>query len=458
MNKLITTIKNIFAIEDLRTRILNTLFYIAIFRLGSYVVLPGVNPLLLKKDGAQGVLGILDTLLGGAFSNASIFGLGIMPYISASIVLQLLTIAVPYFQKMQKDGESGRKKINQITRVLTIAITLAQSLAYIATIPAEAITVSNSLFTVSSMIIVTAGTMFCMWLGEKITDKGIGNGISMLIMIGIVSRLPGALLGEAAAKGLGGALLILLELAVLFFVVMAVVMLTQAVRRIPVQYAKQIGGTTQLAGQRQFIPLKVNAAGVMPIIFAQSLMFIPAIIAGQFRSGSDTASTVATLFTDYTSWVYNLTFALLIIVFTYFYTAISVNPTQIADDLKRSGGFVPGVKPGAATSEFIDEILTRITLPGAVALAIIAIFPAVALLFGVTREFSKFFGGTSLIIMVGVVLDTMNQVESYLLMRHYDGMMQSGKLKGGPGALAIPGAPGITGTGATPQPISAMAS
>ena len=458
MNKLITTIKNIFAIEDLRTRILNTLFYIAIFRLGSYVVLPGVNPLLLKKEGATGVLGILDTLLGGAFSNASIFGLGIMPYISASIVLQLLTIAVPYFQKMQKDGESGRKKINQITRVLTIGITLAQSVAYIATIPAEAITASPAIFTVSSMIIVTAGTMFCMWLGEKITDKGIGNGISMLIMIGIVSRLPGAIVGEFAAKGLGGALLILLELAVLFFVVMAVVMLTQAVRRIPVQYAKQIGGQTQLAGQRQFIPLKVNAAGVMPIIFAQSLMFIPAIIAGQVSSG-DTATTVATWFSDYTSWVYNATFALLIIVFTYFYTAISVNPQQIADDLKRSGGFVPGVKPGAATAEFIDEILTRITLPGAIALALIAIFPAIALLFGVTRQFSAFFGGTSLIIMVGVVLDTMNQVESYLLMRHYDGMMQSGKLKGGPGALAAPGATGITGTpGATPQPISAMAS
>ncbi len=429
MNKLIATIKDIFAIEDLRTRILNTLFYIAIFRLGSYVVLPGVNPQRLQKE-AQGVLGLLDTLLGGAFSHASIFALGIMPYISASIVLQLLTIAVPYFQKMQKDGESGRKKINQITRVLTIAITMAQSIGFVATIEASAIMISPALFTISSMLILTAGTMFCMWLGEKITDKGIGNGISMLIMIGIVSRLPGAIAQEALAKELGGTLIFIAELAVLFFVVMAVVMLTQAVRRIPVQYAKQIGGTTQLAGQRQFIPLKVNAAGVMPIIFAQSLMFIPAIIAGRFKTSNDAATTVVTLFADYTSWAYNLVFALLIIVFTYFYTAISVNPTQIADDLKRSGGFVPGVKPGFATSEFIDEILTRITLPGAIALAFIAIFPAIALLFGVTREFSRFFGGTSLIIMVGVVLDTMNQVESYRLMRQYDGMMKSGKLKG----------------------------
>lgn len=453
MNKLIAGFKEIFAIEDLRTRVLNTLFYIAIFRLGSYVVLPGVNPQRLQKE-AQGVLGLLDTLLGGAFSHASIFALGIMPYISASIVLQLLTIAVPYFQKMQKDGESGRKKINQITRVLTIAITMAQSIGFVATIDGNAIVVSNTLFTISSMVVLTAGTMFCMWLGEKITDKGIGNGISMLIMIGIVSRLPGAIAQEALAKQLGGALIFLLELAVLFFVVMAVVMLTQAVRRIPVQYARQVGGTTQLTGQRQFIPLKVNAAGVMPIIFAQSLMFIPAIVAGQFRSNSDTATTVVTLFSDYTSWAYNLVFALLIVVFTYFYTAISVNPTQIADDLKRSGGFVPGVKPGFATSEFIDEILTRITLPGALALAVIAIFPAIALLFGVTREFSRFFGGTSLIIMVGVVLDTMNQIESYRLMRQYDGMMKSGKLKG-----TLGDTPGMPGTpGATPQQNVALAS
>ncbi|UYZ58917.1 preprotein translocase subunit SecY [Hymenobacter latericus] len=429
MNKFITTIKNIFAIEDLRTRILNTLFFIAIYRLGSYVVLPGVDPSRLDNK-SGGIFGILDTLLGGAFSHASIFALGIMPYISASIVLQLLTIAVPYFQKLQKEGESGRKKINQYTRLLTIPIVMAQSIGFIATINQDALVNPGMFFTVSTMIILTAGTLFCMWLGEKITDKGIGNGISMIIMIGIVSRFPGAILGEAAAKGMRGSLIFLIELAVLFFVVMGVIILTQAVRRIPVQYAKQVGGVSQLNAQRQFIPLKVNAAGVMPIIFAQSLMFIPAIVASAWQQDSETATYIGQKFSDYTSWQYNLVFGILIVLFTYFYTAISVNPKQIADDLKRSGGFVPGVKPGDATSEYIDEVLTHITLPGALALALIAIFPAIALLFGVTRPFSAFYGGTSLIIMVGVVLDTMNQIESYLLMRHYDGMMKTGKLKG----------------------------
>lgn len=429
MKKLITTFRNIFAIEDLRIRILNTLGFIAIFRLGSYVVLPGVDPNRLQGN-AEGIFGLLDTLLGGAFSNASIFGLGIMPYISASIVLQLLTIAVPYFQKLQKEGESGRKKINQYTRVLTIAITAAQSVAFIQTINAEAILVDPFWFTVSSMFVLTAGTVFCMWLGEKITDKGIGNGISMLIMIGIISRLPGAIVAEALSKQLNGALIFILELIALYFIVMAVVMLTQAIRRIPVQYAKQVGGTTQFSGQRQFIPLKVNAAGVMPIIFAQALMFIPSLIASIWRDTSDLANSIGATFSDYTSWQYNLVFALLIIVFTYFYTAISVNPDQISNDLKRSGGFIPGVKPGLATSEYIGQILDRITLPGALFLALIAILPSFAMLFGITREFSAFFGGTSLIIMVGVVLDTLNQVESYLLMKHYDGMMKSGKLKG----------------------------
>jgi len=429
MKKLITTFKNIFAIEDLRIRILNTLGFIAIFRLGSYVVLPGIDPNRLQSN-SQGIFGLLDTLLGGAFSNASIFALGIMPYISASIVLQLLTIAVPYFQKLQKEGESGRKKINQYTRVLTILITAAQSFGFIQTINAEAIVVDPFWFSITSIFILTAGTMFCMWLGEKITDKGIGNGISMLIMIGIVSRLPGALIAEALSKRLNGALLFILELIALYFVVMAVVMLTQAIRRIPIQYAKQVGGTTQYSGQRQFIPLKVNAAGVMPIIFAQSLMFIPSLIASIWRDTSELAASIGTTFADFTSWQYNLLFGILIIVFTYFYTAISVNPDQISNDLKRSGGFIPGVKPGLATSEFIGQVLDRITLPGALFLALIAILPAIAMLFGVTREFSAFFGGTSLIIMVGVVLDTLNQVESYLLMRHYDGMMKSGKLKG----------------------------
>lgn len=429
MKKFITTIKNIFAIEDLRVRIFNTLFFIAIFRLGSFVVLPGVDPNQLQAN-TGGLFGLLDTFLGGAFSNASIFALGIMPYISASIVLQLLTIAVPYFQKMQKEGESGRKKINQITRVLTIIITLAQAVGFVATLNAEAIVINETLFTITSMIVLTSGTIFCMWLGERITDKGIGNGISMLIMIGIISRFPGAIFAEALSKQLNGALLFLFEMFVLFFVVMSVVMLTQAIRRIPVQYAKQVGGSSLYSGQRQFIPLKVNAAGVMPIIFAQSLMFLPSMVASIWADSNETANYIGATFSDFTSWQYNLVFGLLILVFTYFYTAISVNPNQIADDLKRSGGFVPGVKPGRATSEYIDTILTRITLPGAIYLALVAIFPSIAMLLGVTREFSQFFGGTSLIIMVGVVLDTLQQVESYLLMRHYDGMMKSGKLRG----------------------------
>ncbi|MBB6611355.1 preprotein translocase subunit SecY [Pontibacter sp. Tf4] len=429
MKKFITTIKNIFAIDDLRVRILNTIGFIAIFRLGSFVVLPGINPDNLDAN-TSGLFGLLDTFLGGAFSNASIFALGIMPYISASIVLQLLTIAVPYFQKMQKEGESGRKKINQITRVLTIIITLAQAVGFVATIPAEAIVINTTLFTIISMIVLSAGTIFCMWLGERITDKGIGNGISMLIMIGIVSRFPGAIAAEFLSKQLNGALVFLFELAVLFFVVMSVVMLTQAVRRIPVQYAKQVGGSSLYNGQRQFIPLKVNAAGVMPIIFAQSLMFLPAMIAGMWADTSETANYIGSTFSDFTSWQYNLVFGLLILVFTYFYTAISVDPNRIAEDLKRSGGFVPGVKPGRATSEYIDTILTKITLPGALFLALVAIFPAIAMLLGVTREFAHFFGGTSLIIMVGVVLDTLQQIESHLLMRHYDGMMKSGKLRG----------------------------
>jgi preprotein translocase subunit SecY len=429
MKNFVDTIKNIFAIEDLRVRILNTLGFILIFRLGSFVVLPGIDPNLLESS-SNGILGLLDTLLGGAFSNASIFALGIMPYISASIVLQLLTVAVPYFQRMQKEGESGRKKINQITRVLTIFITMAQSIGFIATINSGAIVVDKAFFTVSSMIILTAGTMFCMWLGEKITDKGIGNGISMLIMIGIVSRLPGALVAEGLSKGMNGALVFIIELVVLFFVVMGVVMLTQAVRQIPVQYAKQVGGSTSFSGQRQFIPMKLNAAGVMPIIFAQSLMFLPAMIASIWADTSDLAGSIGATFSDFTSWQYNLMFGILILVFTYFYTAITVNPNQIADDMKRSGGFIPGVKPGLATSEYIDSILTRITLPGAIFLALVAIMPAIAMIFGVGREFAQFYGGTSLLILVGVVLDTMQQIESYLLMRHYDGMMKSGKLKG----------------------------
>ncbi len=431
MKRFISTIRNIFSIEDLRIRILNTIGFLLIFRLGSYIVLPGIDPSKLAGE-AQGIFGLLDTFLGGAFSNASIFGLGIMPYISASIVLQLLTVAVPYFQRLQKEGDSGRKKINQYTRVLTIFITLAQGIGYLtATIPAEAIVMANrTFFTASSIIILTSGTIFCMWLGEKITDKGIGNGISMLIMIGIVSRFPAAIIAESLSRGMNQGLILVLEIVALFFVVMAVVMLTQAVRRIPVQYAKQVVGNKVYGGQRQYIPLKVNAAGVMPIIFAQSLMFLPALIASIWADSSDIAQYIGTTFSDFQSWQYNALFASLIIIFTFFYTAITINPNQIGDDMKRNGGFIPGIKPGKATSEFIDGVLTRITLPGALFLAIVAIMPAFASMAGVTREFSQFYGGTSLLIMVGVILDTLQQIESYLLMRHYEGMMKSGRLKG----------------------------
>ena len=434
MNKFINTIKNIFSIEELRGRILNTLLFITFFRLGSYIVLPGVDANKLAEKGDGGLLGLLNMFSGGAFNNASIFALGIMPYISASIAIQLLTIALPYFQKMQKDGESGRKKLNQITRVLTILVTAAQATAYLqTTIPAEAIMVSAWSFRIFSVIILIAGTMFCMWLGEKITDKGIGNGISMLIMIGIVSRFPSAIIGEAQSRGMSGALLFLIEMVALFFVVMGAVMVTQAVRRIPVQYAKQVVGnraSAAVGGERQYIPLKLNAAGVMPIIFAQALMFVPGLLAGQFADRSEFAQSIVQNFGDPSSWGYNLLFAFLIIIFTFFYTAISINPTQISDDMKRGGGFVPGVKPGEATSTFIADILDRITLPGAIMLAIIAVLPAVAGLFGVTRGFASFFGGTSLLILVGVVLDTLQQIESYLLMRKYEGLMQSGRVQG----------------------------
>lgn len=434
MNKFINTIKNIFSIEELRGRILNTLMFITFFRLGSYIVLPGIDANKLAQKGDGGLLGLLNMFSGGAFNNASIFALGIMPYISASIAIQLLTIALPYFQKMQKDGESGRKKLNQITRVLTILVTAAQATAYLqTTIPAEAILVSAWSFRIFSVIILIAGTMFCMWLGEKITDKGIGNGISMLIMIGIVSRFPSAIIGEAQSRGMSGALLFVIEMVALFFVVMGAVMVTQAVRRIPVQYAKQVVGnraSAAVGGERQYIPLKLNAAGVMPIIFAQALMFVPGLLAGQFADRSEFAQSVVQNFGDPSSWGYNLLFAFLIIIFTFFYTAISINPVQISDDMKRGGGFVPGVKPGEATSTFIADILDRITLPGAIMLAIIAVLPAVAGLFGVTRGFASFFGGTSLLILVGVVLDTLQQIESYLLMRKYEGLMQSGRVQG----------------------------
>jgi len=437
MKKFISTVKNIFSIEDLRIRILNTIGLLIVFRIGSYVVLPGVDPSRLG-EAATGIFGLIDTFLGGSFSRASIFGLGIMPYISASIVLQLLTVGVPYFQKLQKDGESGRKRINQITRVLTILITLAQGIGYItATIPDEAIVIDKTLFIGSALILLTSGTMFCMWIGEKITEKGIGNGISMLIMIGIISALPGAIISESLSKGGGGILLLLLEAVILFFVVVGVVALTEAVRRIPVQYAKQVVGGKVYGGQRQYIPIKVNASGVMPIIFAQSLMFLPALIAQIWADNNDIAAYIGTTFSDFTSWQYNLVFALMIILFTFFYTAITVNPEQIAEDMKRNGGFVPGIKPGGPTGDFIDNIISRITLPGSILLALVAIMPAFAIIAGVSNEFAQFYGGTSLLIMVGVILDTLRQIESYLLMRHYEGMMKSGNMKNDPSSYAV---------------------
>jgi preprotein translocase subunit SecY len=437
MKKFITTVKNIFSIEDLRIRILNTIGFLIVFRLGSFIVLPGIDPSQLSGS-SEGIFSLIDTFLGGAFSNASIFGLGIMPYISASIVLQLLTVGVPYFQKLQKEGESGRKRISQITRVLTIIITVAQGIGYLtATIPNEAIVVNKTLFMFSSLVLLSAGTMFCMWLGEKITEKGIGNGISMLIMIGIISRFPGAIIAEVLSKGSSGILLLLIEAAVLFFVVVGTVALTEATRRIPVQYAKQVVGGKVYGGQRQYIPIKVNASGVMPIIFAQSLMFLPALIAQIWADTSEVAAYIGTTFSDFTSWQYNLVFALMIILFTFFYTAITVNPEQIAEDMKRNGGFVPGIKPGGPTADFIDNIISRITLPGSILLSLVAIMPAFAILAGVGGEFAQFYGGTSLLIMVGVIMDTLRQIESYLLMRHYEGMMKSGNMKNDPSNYAV---------------------
>lgn len=441
MKKFFTTIKNIFSIEELRNRILATLGFLIIFRLGSFVVLPGVDPAALSEtDG--GILGILNTLLGGSFSRASLFGLGIMPYISASIVIQLMTVAVPSFQKMQKEGESGRKKITQITRVLTILVTLAQSFGYIkVTIIQQGAVSPNvdpTLFLISSMILLTSGTMFCMWLGEKITDKGIGNGISMLIMIGIISSLPGAAWFEfVESNGISRALFTVVELIVLFFVVVVTVALVQATRRIPVQYAKQVVGGKVYGGQRQFIPLKVNASGVMPIIFAQALMILPTLLGQIWADTSDFALKVTTIFSNPYSWQYNVVFGILIIAFTFFYTAITVNPSSMADDLKRNGGFIPGIKPGKPTSDFIGDVMDRITLPGSIFLAIIAVLPVFARNAGVGDQFALFYGGTSLLIMVGVILDTLQQIESYLLMRHYEGMMKSGKMRGRSQSAAV---------------------
>jgi len=440
MKSFIQTLKNIYKIEELRSRIFFTLFVILIYRLGSMVVLPGVDPNLLQEftqRTSQGVLGLLDMFSGGAFSNASIFALGIMPYISASIIVQLLTIAVPYFQRLQKEGESGRRKMNQITRYLTILVLIFQSTAYLTQIPSDAIIIAPALFRITSIIILTAGTIFVMWLGERITDKGIGNGISLIIMIGIIARLPFAISSELTDRlnGQGGLVAFLMEIVFLLLVIAVSVLLVQGTRRIPVQYAKRIIGNKQYGGVRQYIPLKVNAAGVMPIIFAQAIMFLPASFA-RYGTGGEALSKFVATFSRMTSVWYNVVFAFLIIIFTYFYTAIIMNPTQMAEDMKKNGGFIPGVKPGKKTSEFIDSIMSRITLPGSIYLAIVAILPAFAQLMGIQQSFAMFFGGTSLLILVGVVLDTLQQIESHLLMRHYDGLMKSGRVKGRAGGVA----------------------
>ncbi|RKD18311.1 preprotein translocase subunit SecY [Pelobium manganitolerans] len=431
MKKLFTTLSNIWKIEELRVRILYTLLILLVYRIGSFIVLPGVDPASLSNQEAKdGLLGLLNMFAGGSFSRASIFALGVMPYISASIVVQLLGIAVPYFQKMQKEGESGRKKIDQITRYLTIGITALQAIGYVKSqISPEARLISEPLFTISSMIILTAGTMFVMWMGEKITDKGIGNGISILIMVGIIAQLPYGIFGEFMFRlnGSGGLIAFFIELVALFAVVVFTVLIIQGTRKVPVQYAKKIVGNKQYGGVRQYIPLKLNAAGVMPIIFAQAIMFIPSTI-GQFFPSAQ--SSLLASFSDYTSFAYNLTFAILIILFTFFYTAITINPNQMADDMKKNGGFVPGIKPGKATADFIDAIISRITFPGSIFLAIIAILPAFAIIAGVNSQFAHFFGGTSLLILVAVVLDTLQQIESHLLMRHYDGLMKTGRISG----------------------------
>ena len=447
MKKFIETLRNIFKIEDLRNRIAYTLGIILIYRLGSFVVLPGVDPAMLgalHQQTSSGLLGLLNMFSGGAFSNASIFALGIMPYISASIVVQLLGMAIPYFQKLQREGESGRKKINQITRYLTVIILIFQSPAYIANIvsqlPAEAIypfdpsMTSHSIFSffgISSIIMLTAGSLFIMWLGEKITDKGIGNGISLIIMIGIIARLPFALFGEFISRmeeqG-GGLVVFIIELIILVGVVLLTILLVQGTRRIPVQYAKRMVGNRQYGGVRQYIPLKVNAAGVMPIIFAQAIMFLPLTLANYAQS--ETLTGFLSEFTNMNGFWYNFVFFLMIVLFTYFYTAITVNPNQMADDMKKNGGFVPGVKPGKRTAEFIDTVMSRIVFPGSLFLGLVAIMPAFIGLIGVNQQFAQFYGGTSLLILVGVVLDTLSQIESHLLMRHYDGLTKSGRIKG----------------------------
>ena len=439
MKRFIETIKNIWAISELKDKILTTLVLLLIYRIGSTVLLPGVDPESLTQLQAQtseGLLGVLNAFTGGAFSRASVMALGIMPYISASIIIQLMGMAVPAVQKMQKDGESGRRKLNQITRYLTILIAGVQAPSYLANLSAQGVslTLDPGTFWFLAWVTLTTGTIFAMWLGERITDKGIGNGISLLIMVGIIATLPQAFLQEMLSQvGQGaGWVAFIIELFALFVITMFAIALTQAVRQIPVQYAKQAaaGRAASTPSARQYLPLKVNAAGVMPIIFAQAIMFIPITVLQYSGAEGDSVSWLITVFGNIQGLWYNVAFAVLIIVFTYFYTAIQVNTNSIADDLKRNGGFVPGIKPGAPTAEFLDTVLSRITFPGSLLLALVAILPAVAMTVGLNTQWAYFYGGTSLLITVGVILDTLQQIESYLLNRHYDGLMKTGKLRG----------------------------
>lgn len=442
MKRLIDTLKNIWKIEDLRARIIFTFTLVLIYRLGSYVMLPGIDAAIYteaSQGSTGGLLGLINLFAGGGFSRASILALGIMPYISASIAMQLLSMAIPSLARLQKEGESGRRKINQLTRYLTVLVTLFQASGYYVYLKnlsesganADFILAPNGLFWFICIIMLSAGTLITMWMGEKITDKGIGNGISFIIMVGIVAALPAALINEFNSRvndsAAGGLVPFVLELAFLVLIFMAAILLVQGTRRIPVQYAKRIMGNKQYGGNRNYIPLKINGAGVMPIIFAQALMFIPGTIQQFFP---DSQSTFIAQLNDFTSITYNVIYGILIVVFTYFYTAITINPVQMADEMKKNGGFIPGVKPGKKTAEFIDNILSRITLPGSIFLALVAIMPVTTTAFGVGQQFARFFGGTSLLIVVGVILDTLQQVESHLLMRHYDGLMKSGRIKG----------------------------
>ena len=440
MKKFIETLKNCWRIEDLRKRLLITLLFTAIYRFGSFVVLPGINPAQLQNLQSQtsgGLMSLLDMFSGGAFSNASIFALGIMPYISASIVMQLLAVAVPYFQKMQREGESGRKKISWYTRVLTVFILFLQGPSYLINLKMQAgqalsSGISWTVFMFPAAVILAAGSMFILWLGERITDKGVGNGVSLIIAIGINARLPQAFIQEVTSRFTaisgGGLVMFIAEILILFAVVCAALMLVQAVRKVPVQYAKRVVGNKQYGGARQYIPLKLFAANVMPIIFAQALMFIPLAFVSY---GTSNGSWLVQNLMDNRSLLYNALYVALVIAFTYFYTAITLNSNQMAEDMKRNNGFIPGVKPGKDTAEYIDTVMSRITLPGSLAIAFIAIMPALASLLDVQQAFSQFFGGTSLLILVGVVIDSLQQIESHMLMRHYDGLLNSGRTRGG---------------------------